>query len=196
MKYKLNIKIFSAVAVLFSSLLFAENVFAHCDTMAGPVVKAAQEALRTQNVNLVLIWVRKSDEAEVKAKFAQALAVRKLNRQARKLADSYFFETVIRLHRVGEGEPYTGLKPWGTDLGPVIPVADKSLARGSADELLKLFPAAARADVEVRFQEALRRRRYEPNDVEAGRDYVKAYITFMHHIEELYEQKAARSTVH
>ena len=198
MKHKLNIRIFSAVVVLFSALLFAGNVFAHCDTMAGPVVKAAREALRTQNLNLVLIWVHKNDEAEVKDKFQQALAVRKLNRQARELADNYFFETVVRLHRAGENEPYSGLKPLGTDLGPVIPVADKSFAAGSAHELLKLFPAASHADIEARFQTALTKRRFNANDVDAGRAYVSAYIAFMHYVEELYEHKAAgaRSTVH
>lgn len=190
MKAKFHVQIFTAIAVLFSSLLFAANARAHCDTMAGPVVKAAQEALRTRNVIHVLIWIRKNDEAEVKDKFRQTLAVRKLNPQARELADNYFFETVVRLHRAGEGEPYTGLKPLGTDLGPVIPLADKSLAAGSADELLKLFPPAARADIQAGFQEALKRRRFKIDDVEAGRAYVKAYITFMHHVEELYDQKA------
>ena len=190
MERKPKVLIFSLVVLLFSSLLFAGNVSAHCDTMAGPVVKAAQEALRTRNVNLVLIWVHKNDEAEVKEKFQQTLAVRKLNRKARELADNYFFETIVRLHRGGEGEPYTGLKPLGTDLGPVIPVADKSLAAGSADQLVKFFPEAARADIEARFQEVLRRQRFKIDDIEAGRDYVKAYITFMHYVEELYEQKA------
>lgn len=190
MKYKPWIRIFSLIVILVGSSLFAGDVLAHCDTMAGPVVKAAREALRTQNVNLVLIWVQKKDEAEVKEKFRQALAVRKLNSQARKLADNYFYETIVRLHRAGEGEPYTGLKPFSTDLGPVIPLADKSFTAGSADELLKLFPADARADIQARFQEALRQQRFDVNDVEAGRAYVKAYITFMHHVEELYEQKA------
>ena len=190
MKYKPWIRIFSLIVILVGSSLFAGNVLAHCDTMAGPVVKAAREALRTQNVNLVLIWVQQKDEAEVKEKFRQTLAVRKLNSEAQKLADNYFYETIVRLHRGGEGEPYTGLKPLGTDLGPVIPLADKSLTAGSADELLKLFPANARADIQARFQEALQQRRFDVNDVEAGRVYVKAYITFMHHVEELYEQKA------
>jgi uncharacterized protein DUF6448 len=197
MKCKLNIRIVGSLVFLASSLLFAGNVFGHCDTMAGPVVKAARESLRTGNVNLALIWVQKKDEAEVKEKFRQTLAVRKLNQQARELADNYFFETVVRLHRAGEGEPYAGLRPFGTDLGAVIPLADKSLATGSARELLKLFPATAHGEIETRFNEVLRRQQFRPDDVEAGRAYVKAYITFMHHVEELYEQKAemARPTI-
>jgi hypothetical protein len=193
--HKLSIRIFGLVVFLCINLLFAANVLAHCDTMAGPVVKAAQEALRTRNVNLILIWVQKKDEAEVRDKFKQTLAVRKLNPQARELADNYFFETVVRLHRAGEGEPYTGLKPLGTDLGPVIPLADKSLAAGSAAELLKLFPAASHADIEARFQEALKRQRFNPDDVESGRGYVKAYITFMHFVEELYEHNEGAKTM-
>lgn len=31
----------------------------HCDTRDGPVVRAAEEALRKGNVNYVLIWVPK-----------------------------------------------------------------------------------------------------------------------------------------
>jgi hypothetical protein len=189
MKHKPGIRIFGLLVILIGSSLFAGDVLAHCDTMAGPVVKAAREALRTRNVNLVLIWVQKNDEAEVKEKFRQTLAVRKLNRNARELADNYFFETMVRLHRAGESEPYTGLKPLDTDLGPVIPVADESLAAGSTDKLLKLFPATASAGIESRFQEALRRQGFNRNDVEAGRAYVKAYISFMHYVEELYEHK-------
>jgi uncharacterized protein DUF6448 len=178
-----------AALVLAGSLVLTANVSAHCDTMAGPVVKAAQQALRTRNVNLVLIWVQKKDEGEVREKFDQTLAVRKLNAQARRLADNYFFETLVRLHRAGEGEPYTGVKPLGTDLGPVIPIADKSLDARSTAELLKLFPAAVHLEIEARFQEALKRRQFKTHDVAAGRDYVRAYITFMHYVEELYEHK-------
>lgn len=195
MKQRLRVRILSTVVVLFGSLFFSGNVFAHCDTMSGPVVNAAQEALRTRNINLVLIWVQENDEAEVRKSFRQTLAVRRLNQQARELADKYFFETVVRLHRVAEGEPYTGLKPLGTDLGPVIPLADKSLAAGSADELLKLFPSAAHANIQARFQETLKRRQFKPDDVHAGREYVKAYITFMHYVEELYEHKAEETKI-
>ena len=93
------------------------------------------------------------------------------------------------MHRAGEGEPYTGLKPAGTDLGPVIPVADKAFQDGSLDALLKLFAVPARAEIQARFREALTKKGFNENDIEAGREYVKAYITFMHHIEHLYEQE-------
>jgi hypothetical protein len=46
---------------------------------------------------------------------------------SREVADRHFFETVVRLHRAGEGAPYTGLKPAGLDVGPVIPVAEHGL---------------------------------------------------------------------
>lgn len=166
---------------------------AHCDTMDGPVVKAAQRALATRNVNLVLIWVQKKDEPEIKERFRQTLAVRRLNGEARKLADSYFFETLVRLHRAGEGEPYTGIEPAGTDLGPVIPVADKALLEGSVEELLKLFPATAGADIQTRFRGTIGKKGFNENNVEAGREYVKAYVSFLHYVEHLYEEKRGAS---
>ena len=178
----------TVLAVVCSCLLLANGATAHCDTMDGPVVRAAQRALATRNVNLILIWVQQKDEAEIKQRFRQTLAVRRLNHQARELADNYFFETIVRLHRAGEGEPYTGLKPSGTDLGPVIPIADRAFENGSPATLLKLFPTSARRDIEIRFADAISKQRFNENDVEAGRQFVKAYITFMHHVEHLYEE--------
>jgi hypothetical protein len=93
----------------------------HCDGLDGPVVSLARRALDAGNVNLVLPWVREQDEAEVREAFAHALAVRKLGGEAKDLADRHFFETLVRVHRAGEGAPYTGLKPAGRDLGPAIP---------------------------------------------------------------------------
>ena len=190
MRQRFIIRSLTVLAVLLGILFYArDEARAHCDTMDGPVVKAAQKALATKNVNLVLIWVQKKDETEINQRFLQTLDVRRLNRQARELADNYFFETLVRLHRAGEGEPYTGLKPAGTDLGPVIPVADKAFQDGSLDALLKMFPVPARAEIQARFKEAITKKSFIENDVEAGREYVKAYITFMHHIEHLYEHE-------
>jgi hypothetical protein len=76
-------------------------VFAHCDSLDGPVVKAAQRALDTRQVAFVLPWVRVQDEIEVEAAFASALEVRALSAEAQALADRYFFETVVRIHRTG-----------------------------------------------------------------------------------------------
>jgi hypothetical protein len=182
-------RLIAVLAVGFAVLLSSSGeAQAHCDTMDGPVVKAAQRALATRNVNLILIWVRQNDDAEIRRRFVQTLAVRRLNREARELADNYFLETVVRLHRAGEGEPYTGLKPAGTDLGPVIPLADKAIESGSVAALLKLFDATAQADIQMRFNDVISRQGFNVSDVEAGRKYVQAYITFMHHVEHVYEE--------
>ncbi|MCI0695091.1 DUF6448 family protein [candidate division KSB1 bacterium] len=61
-------------AILFAlTLLGAESALAHCDGMDGPVAKAAQKALETGNVNHVLIWVQKKDEAKIRKAFEQTL---------------------------------------------------------------------------------------------------------------------------
>ncbi|MDO8541501.1 MAG: DUF6448 family protein [Opitutaceae bacterium] len=77
-----------------AALLAPHAARAHCDSLDGPVVKAARAALTEDNVNLVVIWVQKADEAEIKHTFERTLAVRKLNAEARELADRYFFETL------------------------------------------------------------------------------------------------------
>ena len=183
---------FVALAVLVSlGLLRAPRVFAHCDGLDGPVVKAAQNALETGNVNLVLIWVQKKDEADIKKAFQKTLAVRNMGAGAKELADMYFFETLVRTHREAEGAPYTGLKPTGRDLGPAIPAADKALASGSVEPLLKLLIDAARDGTREQFKEVSAKRKFSKDEVDAGREYVKAYVEFVHYVEHLYE--AAKS---
>ncbi|MEO8592356.1 MAG: DUF6448 family protein, partial [Candidatus Solibacter sp.] len=140
------------------------------------------------------IWVQAGDEAELRKAFAKTIAVRKLNPEAKELADMYFFETLVRIHRAGEGEAYTGLKPTGRDLGPAIPAADKALDDGSAGALLKMLTDASAGGLRERFQTALATRRFKQEDVQAGREHVKAYVEFVHYVEALYA--AARGNDH
>jgi hypothetical protein len=166
-------------------LVFA--AFGHCDTLDGPVVTLARKALETGNVNLVLPWVRPEDEPEIRHAFEHALAVRKLGAEARELADTHFFETLVRVHRASEGAPYTGLKPAGLDLGPAVPAADKALEDGTVDKVVKLLTDVVREGVRHHFHDAYHRRKFDANDVAAGRAYVEAYVPYVHYVEGLWE---------
>lgn len=160
---------------------------AHCDTMDGPVVKAARQALEKEDVNRVLIWVKSADEPAIREAFKRTLVVRKLGPEAKDLADRWFFETLVRLHRTGEGAPYTGLKPAGQDLGPAIPAADKALESGNLAPLTGLLTEAARTRLNECFKEALSAKKYAPGDVAAGRRYVESYVAFIHRAEAIWQ---------
>jgi len=178
---------------VFSLLLGASPAHAHCDGLDGPVVAAAREALRTGDVNLVLVWVKSgADEEEIRRALRHALDVRKLGERARDLADTFFFETLVRVHRAGEGAPYTGLKPAGRDLGQAIPAADKALADGNVDAVVKLVTNATAEGIHNRFNEATRLRGFPKEDLTAGREYVEAYVAYIHYVEGVF-QAAARS---
>jgi hypothetical protein len=167
---------------------------AHCDGLDGPVVKAAQTALAEANVNLILVWVQKADEIEINRAFDQTLAVRKLSPAARELADMYFFETLVRTHRAGEGAPYTGLKPAGRDLGPAIPAGDKALETGNVDPVVKLLNKKIEHGLREHFAAAMAKRKSALNDVEAGREAVEAYVRYIHYVEGVFQ--AATSAAH
>ncbi len=177
---------------LFTSVVFLpDRVFGHCDTLNGPVVKAAQKALETGNVNRVMIWVQKKDETEIKNAFQRALSVRKLSPEAKDLSDLYFFETVVRIHRAGEGAPYTGLKPADTDLGPAIPCSDRALDEGKVEPVIKLITDTAKDGLQEHFKQVLAKKNFGVDDVDAGREYVEAYVTYTHYVERLYEAAKA-----
>ena len=176
-----------SAAALAAMLLGTVRVQAHCDGLDGPVVKAAQRALAEGNVNYVIIWVQKDDADEIKRAFEKTIAVRKLGAEARELADLYFFETLVRLHRAGEGAPYTGLKPAGRDLGPAIPAGDKALQTGNVEPVVKLLSEKMEHGLREHFKEALAKKKFDANNVEAGRAYVKAYVEYIHYVEGLHE---------
>ena len=180
-----------AIIVIFAVIaigsLSSRTASAHCDGLDGPVVTAAQRALETGDVNPVLIWVRPQDDDEIKKAFEETLAIRKLNSQAQEFADRYFFETLVRTHRAGENAPYTGLKPAGRDLGPAIPAADKALETGSDEALVQLLTDAAQEGLRKHFKEAVEKKKIAPNDIAAGREFVEAYVTYIHYVERLYE---------
>lgn len=130
---------FSGIAIIFTVL--SENAFAHCDTLDGPVVETARTALETGDVTPLLKWVQADDEKEIRTAFQKTLAVRAKGAEAKELADMYFFETLVRIHRAGEGAPYTGLKP-GADVDPAVALADRALETGSVDKLVNVLTDA------------------------------------------------------
>lgn len=187
----------AALALLLAStFVAAENAYAHCDGLDGPVVAAGQRALDSGDVNHALVWVLPVGEEEVQRAFTHAVQVRALGGEARELADRFFFETLVRVHRAGEGEPYTGLKPAGRDLGPAIPAADHALESGSPAELEALLMEAIRHGVRERFHAARAARDFVPGDVSAGRAYVAAYVSFLHYVEGLHEAASAGAHAH
>jgi hypothetical protein len=177
-------------ALLAAALLVPMSANAHCDGLDGPVVPLAQEALDAGDVNLVLPWVPAVNEPEIRGAFNHAAAVRKLGPDAKRLADTYFFETLVRVHRAGEGAPYAGLKPAGRDLGPAVHAADEALATGSLAAVEQLLTEAVQSGLHQHFEVANRRVRYDRNDVAAGRRYVEAYVPYVHYVERIWEATA------
>lgn len=118
-----DLAMFVATAFIFGMFSFAA---AHCDTLDGPVIGDARKALAVKDATPVLKWVKQKDEKAVRAAFEKVLGARRKNNQ--KLAENQFFADLIRIHRAGEGAPFSGLKPGG-EIEPVLLEADKSLER-------------------------------------------------------------------
>jgi hypothetical protein len=180
---KNGFKGFAAITFLaLAILLVPQTSMAHCDTLDGPVVVEARNALTKGDVYPLLKWVKAEEEKEISEAFIKTLAVRKLNPEAQKLADMYFFETLVRIHRAGEGAPYTGIK--ATETGEtVVAKADQALEKGSIDGLAKTIATHTEKGIRERFNQALETRKHAQESVRAGREYVKAYVTYTHYLE-------------
>lgn len=177
-----------AAMLFLASFIFVFTITAsaHCDSMEGPVVKASQKALETGNINYVLVWVQAKDEKEIKEMFDKTNKVRTLSPEAKELADMYFFETVVRVHRMGEGEPYTGLKPVGYHPAEGIEAADIAIEKNSVENILTHLDKKYHSKVKDLFNNLQSKKNYNVNDVRAGREYVEAYVHFIHYVEGLF----------
>lgn len=166
----------------------------HCDSLDGPVVTAARQALEANDVTIVLPYVHAEGEQEVRSAFDRAIPVRALGAEARETADRLFFETVVRIHRAGEGAPYTGLKPAGLSVGPVIPLAERAIEEGSVDHLAQFLCGALREELEHRLHVIHELADRKDRSVEDARRYVEAMLGIEVYSHHLYE--AMRSTEH
>lgn len=151
----------------------------HCDSKDGPVVKAAMKALELGDVSVILPYVPQDAEGEVTAAFDKVMRVRTSGEDAADVADEWFFETVVRLHRAGEGAAFTGLKPAGLGHGAVVPVAEKAIDSGSADQLADLLSSALAGEVRRKFSEVMRLKEHESGPVAEAREYVEAMLGFI-----------------
>ena len=185
---------FFGVVLAAAALTWGTAAQAHCDSVDGPVVGQARKALDKGNVNLVLGWVQKKDEAEIRQAFQSAAAVRKHGGTARELADQAFFETLVRVHRAGEGAPYTGLKPAGR-IEPPVAAADKSIASGELKPVARMIFEPAERGLHEKFEAVQATRNHKPDDVDAARAHVNAYVAYVHYVEALH-QAAVRGGAH
>lgn len=174
---------FLSIVILFAA--FSNNAFAHCDTLDGPVVQTARRALEKGDVTPLLKWVKADDENEIRTAFQKTLAVRAKGPEAKELSDMYFFETLVRIHRAGEGAPYTGLKP-GEAVDPAVALADKALETGSMDKLVDVLTKAMTNGIRERFKHASETQKHADDSVAAGREFVEAYVIFTHYVEGLH----------
>lgn len=159
----------------------------HCDAMDGPVVKAAKQALEASDVNIILPFVSKSGEEEVMEAFEKTLKARVQGPEAREVADNFFFETAVRIHRAGEGAPFTGLKPAGLSHGAVIPIAEKAIDAGSPDELLKLMSDTIQNEISERFDKVMHLKSHAQTNVDETRHYVNAMLGLEVYANKIYE---------
>ena len=183
------------IAAIGLGAIFPTISRAHCDTLDGPVVTEAKVALEKGDVTPVLKWVKAENEDKIKTVFKKTLAARSSGKEAKEIADLYFFETLVRLHRAGEGAAFTGLEPAGT-IEPAVDAADKAVDVGSVDELAMEIGKSGEKAVRERFGRLMSAKKHKDESVGAGREYVEAYVEYVHFVEGLHNTITAVGVHH
>jgi hypothetical protein len=171
-----------AVCAILAVHLSAAPAAAHCDAEDGPVAKDVTKALANGDIDPILKWITEDDEAEMTAVFEQALRVRDAGGEAKSMADRYVLETAVRLHRLSEGAPYTGIKPAGQPLPAPVVAVDRAVEVGEIDSLIAHLQEAVEREVRSRFDELQDSQAIASHSVAGGRRFVHAYVELVHYV--------------
>lgn len=161
---------------------------AHCDTLDGPVIQDARKAIAAKDITPVLKWVKPKDERAVRLAFNKVLAGKAKDHEA---AEHRFFAALVKIHRAGEGASFTGLKSAGA-VEPAVAEADKALASGSSNALVKLITDDIAAGIKQRYERAAAAYQHKDESVAQGREFVEAYVEFTHYVERLHQDAASK----
>ena len=193
---KIILSIVTAIGIM---AMIPTSVSAHCDTMDGPTVADGKKAMENNNVNYALKWVQLKDENEIKNVFKDSMKVRDLSPEAKVVAEKLFLETLVRVHRIAENAPFTGLKESGTTIDKKVLAADKSIEVGNLSPLKNMIEKEKSFELNKKFERVLALKDYDINDVKAGREYIEAYVKFFKfaegeeehaHTKEVHDKKA------
>ncbi len=176
----MQVLLLAAVLLTMGITLFLtpKKASAHCDTYDGPAATDARKSLESGNINYSLKWIFAEGEEEIRKIFELSRKVRGLSAEAKELADLYFQESLIRVHRAGEGAPFDGMKPSGVPVDPRVAAADKSLIVGNLSPFEGVLPEEEVEALEDKFQRALGLKEFDVNDLKAAREYMEAYVIF------------------
>lgn len=186
--------LFSQTKALFTSILtlllllgISFKSQAHCDRVNGPVAVAAKQALEAGDVSRALIWVGEEQAGKLRSRFDESLAVYNSGEEARKLAERYFMETTVRLHREAEGMPYTGLKPAEPSTED-IQAAERALETGNMAPVTALLTEEIQQKTEELYQNAMLAKKSRKLSVEDGRHWVDAYVKYIVYVHGLHQK--------
>ena len=181
---KKKARIFAILAaIMFPGISGA--LYAHCDSYDGPVIRDALKALETNNVSLVLKWIEQKDEKEIVDLFHKTYALKSGDQEIYAIVEKHFLETLVRLHRASEGEPFTGLKPAGI-AEPIVKMSDKALEDQNIDDLLNKLDDHINSVVREKYEKVIALEKAKDETTEKGREYVDAYVDYTHTLEAIH----------
>lgn len=167
------------------SFLIPQSLFAHCDSYDGPVIQDALKALDQNKVALVMKWIDEKHEPEIEKLFKKTIKYKKLDQEVYQLLEKHFLETLVRVHREGEGEPYTGLKPAGST-SEIIQLTDTALREDDIESFLQELNGHTGKVVREKYEKVGALKPVKDNSIAQGRAYVAAYVDYTHTIEALH----------
>jgi hypothetical protein len=151
------------------------------DSRNGSIARAAKQALRAGDANIILPYVPKAAERLARDALDAALAARTTD------GDEHFVETVVRLHHAGSGIPVGIPNPPGSlDHGPIWALAERAIEHDDVGGLVDVLTTRLRQEIAQKFGDVMHLRHGSRRTVAEERAYIEAMLAFEDWSDETY----------
>lgn len=144
-------------------------------------MRAAERALETGNANHILIWIPEESERTLRNLLERACCERRIQKDANNPVIRWYFNTIRHLHAAYCGHQNLDISTKTPEERKIISIAERACESGNFDEITTVVQNASWGEMRQRFQDLMKIRQYDAENIAAGRAYVSAFIAFIVH---------------
>jgi len=142
-------------------------------------MRAAKRAIETGNPKYILVWIPEESENTLKNLLEKVCCERTLQNDAHNPATAWYFSAVRRLHAIHFGPQNLDVSLKTPEEKRIILITERACGSGNFDEITTVVPNTSWGEMRLRFQDLMKMRTYDEEDIAAGRAYVSAFAAFI-----------------
>lgn len=145
----------------------------------GPGMDAAKKALETGKAHHILIWIPEELKSTLKNFLEKACCERNTRKNVHGHAVDWHFQTIHRLQSLYYGPHNLNITTKEPEEKAIILLVERACEGGNFEEITTVIPDTPTGDMPQRFNDVMKKKNYDVENIAAGRVYVSAFTDFI-----------------